>query len=208
MRKLLLSILISSLSFGQMTEEQDYIAEVLMQRDLTKQEQKTIDAYMGKKFVNEKVFMLDLERVVKQGLYIPTEYEANCAGQLIGSAKRDNYKLTNRTYEEVWDAARNFCREYVEKQEPAKVVERIEIKSPEKSQVYTKGSKEHFENKQIQFVKSKKGFLYKTELRDDIKTQIEKDFAKDGPGNYTAFYDVFYINDQLDRMKLKARLNR
>lgn len=208
MKKTLFFILLSSFAFGQMTKAEDDLAEALMRRDLTKQEQKLQDGYMSKKFVNTKIFMKDTEAIIKSAIYIPTEYEANCTGRLIANAERDKYNLTNRTYEEIWDAARNFCREYVDKQEPAEVVERIEIKSPEKPPVYTKGTKERYEYKQIQFVKTKKGFSYKTEASDEVKKQIEQDFTKDAPGNYTAFYDIYYTNDQLDKMKLKARLNR
>ena len=209
MKKSILFILFSSLCFGQMSKQDDAIAEALMKRDLTKQEQKTIRDYSNKLYVNKDVFMADLQKVVKAGLFIPTEYEANCAGRLIASASKDGYKLTNRTYDQVWDAARNFCREYVDPQnQAAEVVERIDMTTPEKEVVLQKSAKEDYQYIEVKFTKTKTGFSFNNEQSQELKDRIKEDFASDKLGNYTAFYDVFSVNDKPEKIKLKARLNR
>lgn len=118
MKKILLIssiLLVFITSYAQkLTPEEDALAEMLMTRKLTKKEQSILDNYMNKKFVNENVFIADLKKVILEGLYIPTEYEADCAGRLIGNARKDKYNLRNKTYEEIWDGARNFCIEYVD----------------------------------------------------------------------------------------------
>lgn len=111
---LLLFAFLFSLGFSQMSKQDDAIAEALMKRDLTQQEQKTLGAYMNKKFVDANVLMADTEKIVKAGLYIPTEYEAECAGRLITKAKKDGHSLKKYTYEQLWDAAGNYCRDYVD----------------------------------------------------------------------------------------------
>lgn len=211
MKKALFFLLISSLSFAQLTAEEDAIATAVMTRDLTKQEQIALDKYMDKKFINVKTFMSDTEKIVKAGLYIPTEYEAECAGRLIASANKDGYNLTKWDYEELWDAAGNFCREYVDpyrNNTAKKHVEKIEINTSEPEPKLTASRNEQYEYKTIQFAKTKTGYNFKSEVPTVLQEKIKEDFSKDGPGNYTAFYDVFSVNDVPDRITLKARLNR
>lgn len=116
MKKLILLplVFLFGLGFSQITKVDDNMVEALMKRDLTLQEQKTLNNYMNKKFIDANVLMADTEKIIKAGLYIPTEYEAECAGGLISRAKKDGHSLKKYTYEQLWDAAGDYCREYVE----------------------------------------------------------------------------------------------
>ncbi|MRM84529.1 hypothetical protein D1002_00945 [Riemerella anatipestifer] len=69
--------------------------------------------------------------------------------------------------------------------------------------------KQDFKYIQVQFTKNKKSeYDFKTNIPNEIQEKIKEDFSKDNRGTYTAFYDVFYLDDAITEIKLKARLNR
>ena len=89
----------------------------------------------------------------------------------------------------------------------------------EKPPVLTPSYNEANQYIQVHFSKNKQGISFNEfkivngdNVSFDIKTtlleQINKDFSNDKNGNYTAFYDVFYINNEPKKIKLKTRLNR
>ena len=219
---LLLFAFLFSLGFSQMTDEEDALAEALMKRDLTKKEKAVLKQYMDKKYTTVKIFMADTEKIVKAGLYIPTEYEAECAGRLIARANKDGYNLKKWNYEELWDAAGNYCREYVDPYLHTKAKEpviKIDMTTLEKPQVLRPSYKEANQYIQVNFSKNKKGINFNDfkiidgdnvsfDIKNTIQEQINRDFSSDENGNYTAFYDVFYINNEPKKIKLKSRLNR
>ena len=90
---------------------------------------------------------------------------------------------------------------------------------PEKPQVFQKAYSEANQYIQVSFSKNKKGISFDDfkiidgdnvnfDIKNSLQEQINRDFASDGNGTYTAFYDVFYINNEPKKIKLKSRLNR
>lgn len=114
--------------------------------------------------------------------------------------------ITNTAY--TPESFKKFVNTYSDKKEPVEIVEKIDLTTAEKPQTFAKSIKEDYQYLQIQFTKNKTGFNFKKELSQEIQELIKKDFAKDGPGNYTAFYDVNFLDDKPTKIKLKARLNR
>ncbi len=291
MKKIILFLVFSVFCSAQskLTKEENDIISAVVSRELTQKEQTMLDNYMNKKFVNANIFMADTKKIIKEWLYVPIEEEAECAGILIARANKDGYKLTNKTYEQIWDAAGNYCREYYYPSLEAKELKKYNdtkfnnltdfrfetkrlmtskvlkiteseyecairfIKSAfdegydvtkntyeeiiengkvicdndkkeekpkeEKPPVLTPSYNEANQYIQVHFSKNKQGISFNEfkivngdNVSFDIKTtlleQINKDFSNDKNGNYTAFYDVFYINSEPKKIKLKTRLNR
>ncbi|MGC4130172.1 MAG: hypothetical protein QM564_11590 [Bergeyella sp.] len=69
-------------------------------------------------------------------------------------------------------------------------------------------AKQKFERLIVPFVKSKKGYEFKKPIPKEVEEQIKIDFAKDENGNYTGYYDVFYLDDIPSKIRLTARTNR
>lgn len=65
-----------------------------------------------------------------------------------------------------------------------------------------------FDYVQISFKKTKKGYEFNRVIKKEIEEQIKKDFATSKEGNYTAFYDVFSLDNIPKEIKLKSKLNR
>ncbi len=98
-------------------------------------------------------------------------------------------------------------------------INKIPIAVVEKPIITIPSYKEESQYLQIHFLKSKTGFAIDDfrllegdtvgfDIKPMMQDQISKDFSNDKFGNYTAFYDVFYENDQPKIIKLKSRLNR
>lgn len=181
---LLLFVLLFVSGFGQKTAKQLEVQKI----------------FNNKKFHNDDIYLKDLEGAIKHGVIDYTEAEVECLGYYIGRMKATGkiQELQKYKYEEIYWFSEADCQ-------IRDSIEKVEVS--EKSAVLEKGSSENYQYLQIQFSKTKKGFLF-NDLPEQLKAQISQDFAKDKPGNYTAFYDVFYENDEPKLIKLKSRLNR
>lgn len=155
-----------------------------------------------KKFYNEEIYLKDLEGAIGNGIIDYTRSEVECIGYYIGRMKATDklHELRKYNYEEIYWLSEAEC-------EIRNSISKNEFSIPEKQATLDKGSSEDYQYLQIHFSKTKKGYVF-NELPEVMKAKIEKDFEKDRPGNYTAFYDVFYENDQPKIIKLKSRLNR
>lgn len=187
MKKLLLLLfaLLFSFGFSQKTTKQKEIVKI----------------FNNKKFYNDDIYLKDLEGAIKHGVVDYTKAEVECLGYYIGKQKAVGKleELRKYKYEEIYWFSEAECqiRDSVANEDPV----------PDKKQVLEKSSSEDYQYVQVKFSKTNKGFLFADES-EAIKQQISKDFANDKPGNYTAFYDVFYENEQPKIIKLKSRLNR
>ena len=171
---------------------------VFSQKTTKQQEVATI--FNNKKFYNDDIYLKDLEGAIKHGVVDYTEAEVECLGYYIGRQKALGklQELRQYKYEEIYWFSEAECqiRDSI-------ASEPILDKAP----TLEKGTSEDYQYLQVQFAKTKKGyFIY--DVPEVVKAQIAQDFAKDKPGNYTAFYDVFYENEQPKLIKLKSRLNR
>jgi len=187
MKKLiiLLFAFLFSLGFSQKTAKQLEVAKI----------------FNNKKFHNDDIYLKDLEGAIKHGIVDYTEAEVECLGYYIGRQKALGklQELQKFKYEEIYWMSEAECqiRDSITKEDPI----------PDKAPVLQKGTSEDYQYFQVQFSKTKKGFLF-NEAPEHLKAQVVKDFANDKSGNYTAFYDVFYENEQPKIIKLKSRLNR
>lgn len=65
--------------------------------------------------------------------------------------------------------------------------------------------KQKFENITILFSKNKNNYIFKKDIEQSIRKQVEADFKTDPDGDYTAYYDIFYLDDKPSKINLKAR---
>lgn len=84
----------------------------------------------------------------------------------------------------------------------------IEDPEPTKEIIKKAEPKQKFEYLIIPFSKSKKGYEFQNKIVAEIEDQVKKDFLNDKNGNYTAYYDVFFLDDKISKIKLKTRTNR
>lgn len=155
--------------------------------------------FNNKIFHNEDIYLEDLKGAIIHDVVDYTKSEAECIGYYIGRMKATGKleELRKYKYEEIYWFSEAECQ----------IRDSIASEVPEKEPTLERSTSEDYQYLQVQFSKTKKGYLF-NEVPELIKAQISKDFANDKFGNYTAFYDVFYENDQPKIIKLKSRLNR
>ncbi len=211
MKKLLFFIL-----FSIILNAQDYqvFNDFYDNTGLSDDKIKVLDSYKFKKFISEKVFLDDLEKLVKNEIYIPSEFQSECLGYYFGIEKADGKinSLKKYTYYEIFMFAEGQCyiRDEILKKEKPK---------EEKPPVLTPSYNEASQYIQVNFSKNKQGISFNDfkivegdqvnfDVKNTILEQIKQDFSNDKNGTYTAFYDVFYINSEPKKIKLKTRLYR
>ena len=215
MKKILFFLLFSTLLFSQNNNEEYQVFNDFYDNTcLSDYQIKVLNAYKNKKFVSENVFLDDLEKLVKNNIYIPSDFQAECLGYYFGIEKAEGNisELKKFTYYEIFMFAEGQCYirdEIIKKEKPKE----------EKPLVLTPSHNEANQYIEVHFSKNKQGISFNEfkivngdNVSFNIKTtlleQINKDFSNDKNGNYTAFYDVFYINSEPKKIKLKTRLNR
>lgn len=198
---LLLFTLISAFIFCQNTEKQKEVAKI----------------YNSKMFYNDEIFLKDLEGAVKYGVVDYNDKEIECLGYYIGKMKADGKlsELRKYKYEEIFWFSEAECmiRNQIEseKQDSIKIASEKPVIKP--------SYKEANQYIQVNFSKNKQGISFNDlkivegdhvnfDIKNTLQEQINKDFSNDKNGTYTAFYDVFYINDLPKKIKIKTRLNR
>ncbi|QOW09938.1 hypothetical protein Q73A0000_05965 [Kaistella flava (ex Peng et al. 2021)] len=207
MKKLLLFLWALLFSFG-------YSQKTVKQKEILK-------IYNSKKFYNDDIFLKDLEGAIKYGVLDHNEAEIECLGYYIGRMKTLGklQELRKYKHEEIYWMSEAECQIRDEMQAENDSSEKIDRSAPEKRPVLQKSNKEANQYIQIQFSKTKQGctFFYTKIIEGDLvninasehlQDIIKQDFEKDKPGNYTAFYDVFYVDDNPKKITLKTRLNR
>lgn len=182
--------------------------------NLSKEKQNELTQFKFKKFINEDNFYKEIEKLSKDSIFIPTKFQSECLKYYfdIEKAEGNISELKKFTYYEIFMFAEGQCYirdEIIKKEKPKE----------EKPLVLTPSHNEANQYIEVHFSKNKQGISYNefkivngNNVNFDIKTtlleQISKDFSNDKNGNYTAFYDVFYINNEPKKIKLKTRLNR
>lgn len=217
MKKLLFFLLFSNLFFAQ--EDYQVFNDFYDNVGLSDSQIKVLDIYKKKKFVSETVFLNDLEKLVKNDIYTPSEFQAECLGYYFGLEKASGKinELKKYTYFSIYAAAEGQC--LVRDLYSSEPIAKIDVTTIEKPPVLTPIYSEASQYIQVQFSKNKKGINFNDfkiidgdnvdfDVKNTLLGQMNKDFANDKFGNYTAFYDVFYENDQPKIIKLKSRLNR
>lgn len=154
-----------------------------------------------KKFYNNDIYLKDLVGAVKHSVVDYTKAEAECLGYYIGRMKASGKleELRKYNYEEIYWMSEAECQIRDTIAEEAAV--------PEKQLTLEKSHSENYEYLQIKFSKTKTGYNF-SNVSPPVADKIKQDFDKDKPGNYTAFYDVFYEDNQPKIITLKTRLNR
>jgi len=214
MKKILLFLLFSNLFFAQ--EDYQVFNDFYDNVGLSDYQIKVLDSYKNKKFVSETVFLDDLKKLVDNKIYTPSEFQAECLGYYFGIEKASGKinELKKYTYFSVYAAAEGQC---LVRDLYSNKPNKIEI--PEKPQALRPSYNEASQYIQVNFSKNKKGISFNDfkiidgdnvsfDIKNTIQEQINRDFSSDENGNYTAFYDVFYINNEPKKIKLKSRLNR
>lgn len=186
----------------------------------TAKQKEVLKIYNAKKFYNDDIFLKDLEGAVKYGVLDYNQAEIECLGYYIGRMKALGKleELRKYKYEEIYWFSEAECqvRDEIQSQDNS---EKIDMIAPEKIPVLQKSHNEASQYIQIQFSKTKQGYSILSaknisgdnvnfNITPQLEERIKQDFEKDKPGNYTAFYDILYVDDHPKQITLKTRLNR
>ena len=182
---LLLFVFLFTLGFSQKTAKQLEVQKI----------------FNTKKFYNDEIFLKDLEGAIQYGVVDFTEAEVECLGYYIGRMKASGklQELRKYKYEEIYWMSESEC------QIRDSIADKVAV--PEQQPTLEKSHSENYEYLQIKFSKTKTGYNFNN-VSAPLAEKIKQDFENDKPGNYTAFYDVFYEDSQPKIITLKTRLNR
>lgn len=175
---------------------------------LLKKDSLLLEKYNNTLFSDTLKFKKDTKNLKDLGVLRISDKDLKCAITFIKAAYDEGYNPKKNTYIEIIENGGVICNN-----------DKEETTVEEKPLVLAPSHNEANQYIEVHFSKNKKGISYNefkiingNNVSFDIKTtlqeQINKYFSNDKNGNYTAFYDVFYINNEPKKIKLKTRLNR